>query len=135
MAASTKQTARKVSKSTKSAGSKKAAKKASGSQNGAKKSHKWRPGTVALRQIKQYQRGTDLLVRKAPFARLVRELAAAHKDGLRFAASALLALQESTESFIVSLLGDANLCALHARRVTLFPRDVELARRLRGERR
>merc|ERR1712000_666915 len=87
---------------------------------GAKK-FRWRPGTVALRQIKKYQKSTDLLMRKAPFQRLVRELATGHKDGLRWQASA-----------VAALLGDANLCALHAKRVTLMARDLQLARRLRG---
>merc|ERR1711907_32322 len=100
---------------------------------GAKK-FRWRPGTVALRQIKKYQKTTDLLMRKAPFQRLVRELATGHKDGLRWQASAVAALQEATEAYVTGLLGDANLCALHAKRVTLMARDLQLARRLRGER-
>ncbi len=100
---------------------------------GAKK-FRWRPGTVALRQIKKYQKTTDLLLRKAPFQRLVRELATGHKDGLRWQASAVLALQEATEAYVVGLLADSNLAALHAKRVTLFARDLQLARRLRGER-
>ena len=95
---------------------------------------RWRPGTVALRQIKKYQKSTDLLMRKAPFQRLVRELATGHKDGLRWQASAVAALQEATEAYVTGLLGDANLCALHAKRVTLMARDLQLARRLRGER-
>ena len=111
---------------------KKAAKSASGVKTG-KKVH-WRPGTVALRQIKKFQKSTNLLLRKAPFQRLVREIAADYKDGLRFASSALAAVQESTESYVVSLLSDTNLCAIHARRVTIMPRDLHLARRLRGER-
>ena len=95
---------------------------------------RWRPGTVALRQIKKLQKGTDLLCQKAPFQRLVRAVAAQQKAGLRFAATALAALQESTESYIISLLADANLCSLHAKRVTAMPSDLNLARRLRGER-
>ena len=110
--------------------SKKSAKKASKSG----KKFRWHAGTVALRQIKKFQKSTDLLMRKAPFQRLVRELATGHKEGLRWAASAVAALQESTESYITGLLSDSNLCALHARRVTLMSRDVALARRLRGER-
>merc|ERR1712159_49562 len=66
---------------------------------GAKK-FRWRPGTVALRQIKKYQKSTDLLMRKAPFQRLVRELATGHKDGLRWQASAVAALQEATEAYV-----------------------------------
>lgn len=119
--------------------SKKIAKKAnkakkSASASGVKKSFRWRPGTVALREIRRLQKSTDLLLRKAPFQRLVRELAENHKKGLRFQSSAIQALQEATESYAVSLLSDTNLCAIHTRRVTIMPRDIELARRLRGER-
>lgn len=132
--ARTKDTA--VKKSTKKASKKVGKKKStkSSSSTGVKKTHRFRPGTVALREIRRYQKGTDLLLRKAPFQRLVREVAAAHKDGLRFQASAVAAIQEATESYVVSLLSDTNLCALHSRRVTIMPRDVHLARRLRGER-
>jgi histone H3 len=131
--ARTKETARKSGKSPRKAlGSKKSAKKATAT--GAKKSFRFRPGTVALREIRRYQKGTDLLLRKAPFQRLVRELTAAHKDGLRFQSSAVLAIQEATESYVVSLLADTNLCAIHTKRVTIMPRDIHLARRLRGER-
>eukprot|EP00388_Colpodella_angusta_P046837 GDKK01070766.1.p2 GENE.GDKK01070766.1~~GDKK01070766.1.p2 ORF type:complete len:109 (-),score=26.67 GDKK01070766.1:161-487(-) len=101
---------------------------------GAKRAHRWRPGTVALREIRKYQKGTELLIRKAPFQRLVRELATSQKEGLRFQSSAVLAIQEATESYMISLLADTNLLAIHAQRVTIFPRDVKLARRLRGER-
>jgi histone H3 len=100
---------------------------------GAKK-FRWRPGTVALRQIKKFQKSTETLMRKAPFQRLVRELATGHKEGLRWQASAVAALQEATEAYVTGLLSDSNLCALHAKRVTLMARDVALARRLRGER-
>lgn len=133
--ARTKDTAVKKSskKTSKKVGKKKASKSAGGS-TGVKKTHRFRPGTVALREIRRYQKGTELLLRKAPFQRLVREVAAAHKDGLRFQASAVAAIQEATESYVVSLLSDTNLCALHSRRVTIMPRDVHLARRLRGER-
>jgi histone H3 len=103
-------------------------------KSSAKKSFRWRPGTVALRQIKRYQKSTETLMRKAPFQRLVRELATGHKDGLKWAASAVAALQEATEAYVTGLLSDSNLCALHAKRVTLMTRDLQLARRLRGER-
>ena len=119
-----------VAKSAKAAAPKAKADK----KSGAKKSFKWRPGTVALRQIRKFQRSTETLLRKAPFLRLVREIATSGKDGLRWQASALQALQEATESFVTGLLSDANLCALHAKRVTLLARDLQLARRLRGER-
>eukprot|EP00758_Cryptobia_borreli_P012732 Tbor_TRINITY_DN5770_c0_g1::TRINITY_DN5770_c0_g1_i1::g.19709::m.19709/K11253/H3; histone H3 len=113
--------------------SKKGAKKAAGS-SGVKRVHRWRPGTVALREVRKFQKSTELLIRKAPFQRLVRELATTQKEGLRFQSSAVLAIQEATESYMVSLLSDTNLCAIHGRRVTIMPRDIKLARRLRGER-
>lgn len=134
--ARTKETARKSDKPRKSLGSKKSSKKAkkSGGEGGVKKSRRFRPGTVALREIRKYQKDTSLLLRKAPFQRLVRELASAHKEQLRFQASAIAALQDATESYVVSVLSDTNLCAIHARRVTVMTRDLTLARRLRGER-
>jgi len=133
--ARTKDTARKAA-APKKLGSKKTkkAKKAASSATGVKRVHRWRPGTVALREIRKYQKGTELLLRKAPFQRLVRELATTQKDGLRFQASAVAAIQEATESYVVSLLSDTNLCAVHAKRVTIMGRDLQLARRLRGER-
>ena len=108
------------------------AKKAAGS--GVKKPFKFRPGTVALREIRRYQKGTELLLRKLPFQRLVREIAVTGKEGLRFQASAVLAMQEATEAHMVNLFADTCLCAIHGRRVTIQPRDVQLARRPRGER-
>jgi len=89
---------------------------------------------VALREIAKYQKGTQLLLRKAPFQRLVRSLATAQKENLRWSASAVAALQEAAESHVISLLADTNLCSLHGKRVTIMSRDVQLARRLRGER-
>ena len=94
-----------------------------------------RPGTRALREIKLYQRSTHLLIRKAPFARLVRELLVTrHPAGLEFRwqQAAIECLQEATEAFLVCLLSDAYLCSIHAKRVTLMPRDIQLIRRLRG---
>ena len=100
-----------------------------------KKPHRYRPGTVALREIRKYQKSTELLIRKLPFQRLVREIAQdfTHID-LRFQATAILALQEAAESYLVGLFEDTNLCAIHAKRVTIMPKDIQLARRLRGER-
>jgi histone H3 len=101
---------------------------------GIKKPHRYRPGTVALRQIRRYQKSTDLLIRKMPFQRLVREIAAEFKNDLRFQSTAILALQEAAEAYLVSLFEDSNLCAIHAKRVTIMPKDIQLARRIRGER-
>jgi histone H3 len=100
---------------------------------GVKRPHRYRPGTVALREIRRYQRSTELLIRKLPFQRLVREVCVDYRADLRFQSLALLALQEASEAFLVSLFEDTNLCALHAKRVTILPRDMHLARRLRGE--
>ena len=91
------------------------------------------PGTVALRDIRRYQKGTEMLLRKLPFQRLVRELAQVEKEGIRFQASAVLAMQEATESYMINLFADTCMCAIHGGRVTIMPRDIQLARRLRGE--
>ena len=88
---------------------------------------------MALRDIRRYQKSTDLLIRKLPFQRLVREIAAGVSKDLRFQSSAILALQEAAEAYLVGLMEDANMCAMHARRVTIRPKDMQLARRLRGE--
>ena len=133
--ARTKQTARKHTggKTKKSLASKAAAKAAPGVE-GVKKTHRYRPGTVALREIRRYQKSTELLIRKAPFQRLVREIAQDFKTDLRFQSSAIAALQEASEAYLVALFEDTNLCAIHAKRVTIMPKDIQLARRIRGER-
>ena len=112
----------------------KAARKSAPSSGGVKKPHRYRPGTVALREIRKYQKSTDLLIRKLPFQRLVREIAQDFKSDLRFQSSAVLALQEAAEAYLVGLFEDTNLCAIHAKRVTIMPQDIRLARRIRGER-
>mmetsp|Transcript_14321 Transcript_14321/g.30687 ORF Transcript_14321/g.30687 Transcript_14321/m.30687 type:complete len:141 (-) Transcript_14321:392-814(-) len=97
------------------------------------KPHRFRPGTVALREIRKYQKSTDLLLRKLPFARICREISnRVAGDPFRWTAEALLALQEATEDFLVKLFEDTNLCAIHAKRVTIMPKDIQLARRIRG---
>jgi len=101
---------------------------------GVKKPHRYRPGTVALREIRKYQKSTALLIRKLPFQRLVREIAQDFKSEVRFASSAMQALQESAEAYLVGLFEDTNMCAIHAKRVTIQPKDMMLARRIRGER-
>eukprot|EP00158_Paraphelidium_tribonemae_P007040 Partr_v1_DN28085_c1_g1_i3_m57504 putative histone H3 len=109
-----------------------------------KKKNRFRPGTVALREIRMYQKTTNLLLRKLPFARLVKEIAqdfvteqftmgAQGSFGLRWQSHAILALQEAAEAFLVHLFEDANLCAIHAKRVTIMQRDIQLARRIRGQ--
>jgi histone H3 len=172
--ARTKQTARKSTggKAPRKQLATKAARKSAPATGGVKKPHRYRPGTVALREIRKYQKSTELLIRKLPFQRLVREIAQDYKTDLRFQSSAVLALQEAAEAYLVGLFEDTNLCAIHAKRydlnltlfvfelavytrvcavtdlaihstrltfahrcrVTIMPKDVQLARRIRGER-
>eukprot|EP00730_Choanoeca_flexa_P007078 TRINITY_DN12275_c1_g9_i2.p1 TRINITY_DN12275_c1_g9~~TRINITY_DN12275_c1_g9_i2.p1 ORF type:complete len:173 (+),score=19.65 TRINITY_DN12275_c1_g9_i2:204-722(+) len=170
--ARTKQTARKSTGGKvahhKKLATKAARKRALNDGGGVKKARRFRPGTVALREIRRFQRSTELLLRKLPFQRLVREIAQAFKTDLRFQPTAIAALQEvrpfiidvglaacdighdccgcliferltqytiqATEAYLVGLFEDANLCAIHGKRVTIMPRDVQLARRMRGER-
>nr|ALD50081.1 centromeric protein A [Gasterosteus aculeatus] len=106
---------------------------ASGQPPASPRKRRFRPGTRALMEIRKYQKTTDLLLRKGPFARLVREVCQSFSgQHLRWQVFALMALQEAAEAFLVMLFSDANLCAIHAKRVTLFPRDIQLARRIRG---
>ena len=109
-------------------------KKSQPALGGVKKPHRYRPGTVALREIRRYQKTTELLIRKLPFMRLVREIAQDFKTDLRFQSAAFGALQEAAEYYLVSLFEDTNLCVIHAKRVTIMPKDIQLARQIRGER-
>ncbi|KAL9939337.1 hypothetical protein V8E36_002150 [Tilletia maclaganii] len=101
----------------------------------SRKPHRYKPGTVALREIRRYQKSTKLLIRKLPFQRLVRDIAenTLPLKGIRFQSSALLALQEASEAYLVQLFEDVNDAAIHAKRVTIMRRDIQLARRIRGE--
>ena len=96
-----------------------------------------RPKCKALKEIRKYQASGELLIRKLPFQRLVREIAQQYdsviKGGIRFQGTACLALQEAAEAYVVGLFEDANLCAIHAKRITLMTKDIQLARRIRGE--
>ena len=112
----------------------KAARKSAPATGGVKKPHRYRPGTVALREIRKYQKSTQLLIRKLPFQRLIREVAGEFKEDLRFQSHAIMALQEASEAWLIRLFEDTNRCAIHAKRVTIFPKDLQLARRIRGER-
>ena len=134
--ARTKQTARKSTggKAPRKQLAVKAARKTAPVVGGIRRPHRYRPGTVALREIRKYQKSTELLIRKLPFQRLVRELSQDFITDLRFASSAVLALQEASEAYLVGLFEDTNLCALHSKRVTIMPKDIQLARRIRGER-
>ena len=134
--ARTKQTARKSTggKAPRKQLATKAARKSAPASGGVKKPHRYRPGTVALREIRRYQKSTELLIRKKPFGMLVREIGQDFKGDLRYQATGLLGLQEASEAYLVGLMEDTNLCAIHAKRVTIMPKDMQLARRIRGER-
>ena len=111
----------------------KAARKTAPRKESIKKPHRYRPGTVAIREIRRYQKSTELLIKKLPFQRLVREIAQEYQSELRFQSTAVVALQEAAEAYMVGLFEDTNLCAIHAKRITIMPKDVQLARRIRGE--
>lgn len=93
---------------------------------GVKKPHRFRPGTVALREIRRFQKSTDLLIRTAPFQRVVKEVAQTFKTDLRFQREALIALQEASEAYLVGLLSDSQLCAIHSKRITLYQKGTKL---------
>ena len=105
----------------------------SGGPKAKPKARRYRPGERALREIRFYQRNTDLLIRRLPFARLVREVQTYFfRKPYRWQAEAMSALQEAAEAHLVGLFEDANLCTIHAKRVTIMPKDIQLARRIRG---
>ena len=97
-----------------------------------KKKRWFRLGTVALRENRRFQKTTGFLIRKLPFVQWVREIAQEQCSNLHFQATALLTLQEATEAYVVALFEDANQCAIHAKWVTLMPKDIQLAHRIRG---
>ena len=139
--ARTKQTARKSMSVRKKTGGKAprampsslAARKSAPATGGVKKPHRYRPGTVALREIRRYQKSAELLIRKSPFQRLVREIAQIYRSDLRFQISTLMALQEASEAYLVGIFEETNMCAIHGKRVTIMPKDIILAQRIRGE--
>ena len=104
-------------------------------RKGESKRHQgcYHPGALALAEIHAYQGTTQLLIRKLPFQRLVREITQEFATNLCFQSSAMMALQEASEAYLVGLFEDSNLCAIHAKRVTVMPKDIMLARRIRGE--
>lgn len=90
-------------------------------------------GEKALKEIRAYQNSTDLLIRRLPFARLVREIQSnMTRQPYRWQGTAILALQEAAEAHLIGLFEDCNLCAIHGKRVTIMPKDMQLARRIRG---
>lgn len=110
---------------------------AGGVKNAEKKDakpYRFKAGTVALREIKRYQKSNELLLPRAPFMRLVKVITEETDHQLRFQSQAIQALQEASEAYIVGLFEDTNLCAIHAKRQTVMKKDMELARRIRGDR-
>ena len=100
---------------------------------GVRKPKRYRPGTLALREIRKYQKTTTNLIKRLPFQRLVKEISAEICPEKRFQSAAVAAIQEAAEAYLVSLFQDTNLCAIHAKRVTIFKKDMQLARRIRGD--
>ncbi|XP_012669461.1 histone H3.3-like [Otolemur garnettii] len=134
--ARTKQTARKSTggKEPRKQPATKAARKSAPSTGGVKKPHRHGPGTVALSEIRRYQKSTEILIGKLPFQCLVGKIAQDFKTDVRFQSAAIRAFQEASEAYLVVLFEDTSLCAVHAIRVTIMPKDIQLARRIRGER-
>lgn len=132
--ARTKQTARKSTggKAPRKQLTTKAARKtATVSQTGAKKP-RFKTGTVALREVRRYQKSTELLMRKLPFQRFVKNIVHAQKADMRFQSAAMAALHEAVEAHLVSVFEDAHACATHANRVTVMLKDINLVSKLRG---
>ena len=99
-----------------------------------KKTRKYWSGTVALQEIWWFQKSTELLIRKLPFSWLVHEIALeVGKYDLCFQGSTIICLQEAAEAYLVSLMEDANLCTIHAKWVTIMPKDIQLAHCIQGE--
>lgn len=113
--------------------SKSAAKGSQSQKDGEKKKIRYKPGTVALREIKRYQKSIEMLLPKAPFQRLTKECFRDVDPDIRISAQAQLALQEAAEAYLVGIFEDANLCSIHAKRVTVTKADMDLARRIRGD--
>ena len=101
------------------------------SKGSARRKRRFRPGTVALREIRKYQKSTKLLIRKIPFQRLVREIVYKMKDkDFKFQSTALLALQEASEGFLVNMFDQCNHIAIHGKRTTVMVKDIRLWKRL-----
>ena len=88
---------------------------------------------MALREIRRYQKSTELLIRKLPFQRLVREIAQDFKTDLRFQSSAVVALQEASEAYLVGLFEDTNLSCIHRKRQTIKPVDMQHVLQIRAK--
>ncbi|KAM5305126.1 histone H3.3A-like [Glossophaga mutica] len=111
----------------------KAARESAPSTGAVKKPHRYRPGTAALREIRRYQKLTELLICKLPFQRLVQEIAQDFKTDVHFQSAATGALQEASEAYLAGLFEDTNLCGIHAKCATITPKDIQVARCTHGE--
>ena len=110
---------------------------------GIKKPHRYHPGLLTLQEIRRYQQSTKSLIRKTPFNKLIKEISQEYRicpEGpgtpsiqVQFQLTALAALQEAAENYLVGLFEDMNLLAVHAKRVTVMPHDIRLALRIRGD--
>ena len=89
-----------------------------------------RRGLKALKEIKRYQSSTDMLIKRLPFQRVVREIAQTIRTDLRFQSIAIMVLQKVGEAFLVGLLVQSNLCAIHAKWVTVMTKDIQLVQRI-----
>ncbi|KAM4699353.1 histone H3.3A-like [Discoglossus pictus] len=112
---------------------KKGERKSTASTSGVKKPRRYRPSTVALREIRRYQKATESVIPRLAFQRMVQEIARAFNPDLRFQCAAIGALQEASEAYLISLFEDVNICSTFAKRA-ITPKDILLARRLRGQR-
>ena len=99
-----------------------------------KRKNYFRPGYLALNEIRHYQKKVHLLIRKLPFQHLVREITQRFSPDLRFRSATITALQEASEAYLICLFEDTNLCAIHTKRMMIMPKDIQLARHIRGER-
>jgi histone H3 len=111
----------------------KAAHKYAPATGGVKKLCCYHPDTVALQEIRRYQKCTELLIHKTPFQCLVRELTQALRGDLRFRPTLLAAAHKDSKAFLVGLFEDENLCAIHAKRVTFMPKDIKLSQHIQME--
>ena len=97
------------------------------------KKRAFKPGQLAIKEIKRLQEKTQVIIPRLPFQRLVRDICRTRNPDTRFSSQALQALQEAAESYLTGMFEDSLLCALHAKRVTVMVKDIQLARRIRGE--
>ena len=92
-----------------------------------------RRGLKALQEIRKYQSSTELLIQRLPFQRVVKEIIQKIREDLQLQSMAIMALQEAGETFVIGLLEQSNLCALHAKQVMIMPKDIQLPRCIWGD--